>query len=123
MALDGTARPRAIVSHMANQSPVVDATFAALADPTRRAVLEALRDGSRTVSQLASGHEMALPSFLKHLRVLEDAGLIATRKIGRVRSCEFLPHGMTAADDWMRSQREFWESAADRLAARLEEDA
>lgn len=81
---------------------VLDRVFAALADPTRRRVLESLGGGRRAVSALAAPHGMSLPGFLKHLRVLEDAGLIARRKEGRVVSCALSAASMREAAAWMR---------------------
>ena len=87
---------------MANQ---LDTVFAAMADPTRRAVLERLLQGSATVSDLHAPHQMALPSFLKHLRKLEDAGLVRTEKTGRTRIVHIEAAPMAAAEDWLSRQR------------------
>lgn len=99
---------------MANQ---LDTVFAAMADPTRRAVLERLLQGSATVSDLHAPHGMALPSFLKHLRKLEDAGLVRTEKTGRTRIVHIEAAPMAAAEDWLSRQRAIWNARMDRLQA------
>lgn len=94
--------------------------FAALADPTRRAVVRRLGQGPGTVSELASAFPIALPSFMKHVGVLESSGLIRTRKTGRVRSCELNRDRLDLIDDWLAAQRRSWEASADRLQAFVE---
>lgn len=89
--------------------------FQALADPTRRAVLGRLGKGPASVSDLAKPFEMALPSFMKHIRFLEGSGLIRTRKQGRVRTCEIEKKQFAAAEAWLSEQRALWEGRADRL--------
>jgi DNA-binding transcriptional ArsR family regulator len=101
------------------QEPVLDAVFAALADPTRRGVLEALSAGSLPVTELAAPHDMSLPGFMKHLRVLEDAGLIARTKEGRVVSCELSAAPMKAAAAWMSRYEKFWTDRLESLARYL----
>jgi len=98
---------------------VLDRVFAALADPTRRGVLESLSGGSLAVSELAEPHGMSLPGFMKHLRVLEDAGLIARSKEGRVVSCELSATPMKAASAWMSRYEKFWSDKLDSLARYL----
>jgi DNA-binding transcriptional ArsR family regulator len=93
----------------------LDAAFGALADPIRRAVLGQLTKGESTVSELASGYPISLPAFLRHIRVLENAGLVATRKIGRVRYCRYSPKRVVAAEEWLREHRLFWERQLDQL--------
>ena len=94
---------------MVNFQPLSD-TFAALADPTRRAVVEQLaRQDDAPVSELAAGHDMSLPAFLKHLRVLEDAGIVSTAKVGRVRRCRLAPARLAEAERWIHAHRAFWE--------------
>jgi DNA-binding transcriptional ArsR family regulator len=93
--------------------------FAALADPTRRAVLNTLAGGSVAVSELAAPHGMSLPGFLKHLRVLEDAGLIERSKEGRVVSCELDAAPLQAASAWMSRYEKFWTEKLDSLARYL----
>jgi DNA-binding transcriptional ArsR family regulator len=101
------------------QDEVLDKVFAALADPTRRQVLEALGQGSLAVSALAEPHGMSLPGFLKHLRVLEEAGLIARTKEGRVVSCELSAQPMQQAAAWMSRYEKFWADKLDALARYL----
>jgi len=94
--------------------------FQALADPTRRAVLEQLRHGPASTSDLARPFRMALPSFAQHLRVLERSGLVRSHKAGRVRTYRLLPRPIAVAEHWLARQREDWERRLDRLDAHLE---
>jgi DNA-binding transcriptional ArsR family regulator len=96
------------------QQPL-DGIFLALADPTRRAVLGRLGEGPASVSDLARPFDMALPSFIKHIRLLERAGLVRTAKVGRVRRCAIAPGRLAAAEDWLAAQRRLWEGRTDRL--------
>lgn len=89
--------------------------FQALADPTRRAVLARLGRGPATVGDLAEPFDMALPSFMKHIRALENSGLIQTRKEGRVRTCCIEPSRFSRIDRWLSAQRAIWEGRTDRL--------
>src|SRR6185436_11442716 len=91
----------------------LDTVFAALADPTRRSVLNTLAGGSLAVSELAAPHGMSLPGFMKHLRVLEDAGLIERNKEGRVVSCELSATPMKTASAWMSRYEKFWTEKLD----------
>ncbi|MGP9821049.1 ArsR/SmtB family transcription factor [Salinarimonas sp. NSM] len=100
----------------------LDAVFHCLADATRRAVVARLAAGPAPVSALAEPHAMALPSFMKHLRVLEDGGWIETRKEGRVRICRLRPDAARAAEDWLGRQRGIWEARLDRLDALITEE-
>jgi DNA-binding transcriptional ArsR family regulator len=93
--------------------------FSALADPTRRGVLDRLSGGSLGVSELAAPHGMSLPGFMKHLRVLEEAGLIAREKEGRVVSCELSAVPMKTASAWMSRYEKFWNDKLDSLARYL----
>ncbi len=97
----------------------LDDTFRALADPTRRAVVEALGRGPASVSDLARPFSMALPSFLQHLKLLEECGLVATEKTGRIRICRLKPEPFAAAEHWLEEQRSFWTRRLDRLDAML----
>ena len=101
------------------ESAALDRVFSALADPTRRGVLESLSGGSLGVSELAAPHGMSLPGFMKHLRVLENAGLIARAKEGRVVSCELSAAPMKAAATWMSRYEKFWTEKLDSLARYL----
>lgn len=104
---------------MPEQNHPVEKTFFALSDPTRRAVVQALSAGSATVSQLAAPFDMALPSFTQHLGVLEDAGLVVSRRQGRSRLCSLDPSALREAEEWMASYRRRWESRLDRYEAHL----
>jgi len=97
----------------------LDRVFGALADPTRRGVLDALGQGGVAVSELAQPHGMSLTGFMKHLRVLEGAGLIARNKEGRVVSCELSAAPMKAAAAWMSRYERFWAEKLDSLARYL----
>jgi DNA-binding transcriptional ArsR family regulator len=107
---------------MPNQpdSHSIERTFIALSDPTRRAVVQALSQGSATVSQLATPFDMALPSFTQHLGVLEKAGLIVSRRQGRSRVCSLNPSALQDAEQWMATYRQQWQSRMDRFEAHLE---
>jgi DNA-binding transcriptional ArsR family regulator len=94
--------------------------FQALADPTRRAVLGRLGKGPASISELAKPFDMALPSFMRHIRFLEDSGWILTRKEGRVRTCVIEKKAFAAADAWLSKQRALWEARFDRFDALLE---
>ena len=93
----------------------LDDVFHALADPTRRAVLGRLGRGPASISELAQPFDMALPSFMKHIRLLEGSGLIRTRKAGRVRTCAIEKKGFAVVDTWLSRQRALWEGRTDRL--------
>ena len=97
------------------QSAPLDATFHALADPTRRAILLRLADGPLPVGELAQPFDMSLPAVSKHLRVLSRAGLLAQEKSGRVRHCTLIAGPMRNADQWIRHYRQFWEGQLDAL--------
>ncbi len=110
-----------ILSHMANESvDTLTPLFNALADPTRRAVIETLAAGPKPVSDLALPHDMALPSFLKHLDRLEQAGLITSKKAGRVRTCTLRPEALEPVQNWLDRERNRWTGALDRLSAHLD---
>lgn len=89
--------------------------FQALTDPTRRAVLERLTRGPAPVSELAQPFRMALPSFVQHLQVLENCGLVRSNKQGRVRTYALAPPPLKAAEDWLSAQRAHWERRLDAL--------
>ena len=105
----------ATLRYMPNQSARLDHVFRALADPTRRAVLERLARGAAPVSELARPFPMALPSFTQHLRVLEESGLVDSRKAGRVRTYRLSPRGLAAAETWLEKQRAMWARRLDQL--------
>ncbi|WP_411701083.1 ArsR/SmtB family transcription factor [Conyzicola sp.] len=100
---------------MAQYSTTLDDAFQALADPTRRAVLSRLGTGPASISELAGPFDMALPSFMKHIRLLEKSGWIRTRKVGRVRTCTLDTASYAAVENWLLTQRDVWEGRTDRL--------
>jgi DNA-binding transcriptional ArsR family regulator len=100
---------------MAQYSVQLDDVFVALADPTRRTVVQRLSRGPTSVGDLAAEFPITLPSFLKHVRVLETHGLIRTVKSGRVRTCELNREGLTVLEDWLAQQRQVWTERTDRL--------
>ncbi|MEM6895978.1 MAG: metalloregulator ArsR/SmtB family transcription factor [Pseudomonadota bacterium] len=102
---------------MANQ---LDSFFGALADPTRRAVIERLTKGPAPVSELHAPHDMALPTFLKHLSRLEAAGLVRSEKKGRVRTVHIEAAPLAQAESWISKQRSLWEGRLDRLQSLAE---
>jgi DNA-binding transcriptional ArsR family regulator len=105
------------------QEAVLDRTFAALADPTRRALLARLdRDSTVSVSDLARPFPVSLPAIMKHLEVLTDAGLVQRTKTGRTVSCRLTPAPMEQAMNWLAHYERYWTEQLDRLAAFLEED-
>jgi DNA-binding transcriptional ArsR family regulator len=102
---------------MPQQAAVLDRLFQALADPTRRAVVERLGHGPAATSELARPFGMALPSFIQHLEVLEKVGLVTSTKAGRVRTYRLTPEPMRAAESWMTTQRQLWERRLDQFDA------
>jgi uncharacterized protein YndB with AHSA1/START domain/DNA-binding transcriptional ArsR family regulator len=100
---------------MAQYSQRLDDLFQALADPTRRAVLRRLGGGPASVSELARPFPIALPSFMKHIHLLESSGWIRTRKKGRVRTCTLRKQRLADAEGWLSAQRKLWEDRTDRL--------
>ncbi|CAN7590936.1 metalloregulator ArsR/SmtB family transcription factor [Phenylobacterium sp. LjRoot219] len=98
---------------------VVDGIFRALSDPTRRSVLERLTARPASVSELAAPYDMALPSFIEHLKVLEGSGLVRSHKTGRVRTYELAPEQIKVAEDWLGRQRKLWERRLDQLDSYL----
>jgi DNA-binding transcriptional ArsR family regulator len=100
---------------MLNQSPSLDRLYHALSDPARRAMLEQLTRGPAPVSELARPLPMSLPSAMQHLGVLEEAGLVRTQKVGRVRTCALEPAALSRAEQWINERRIQWERRLDRL--------
>jgi DNA-binding transcriptional ArsR family regulator len=96
-------------------SSVTDDVFRALADPTRRKVLEQLAKGPASVSELAEPFEMKLPSFVQHLAILEQIRLVKSEKKGRVRVFQINPQRLKLAEDWLAEQRQLWETRLDQL--------
>ena len=99
---------------MTNQ---LDSFFGAMADPTRRAVIERLASGPATVSELHKPPQMALPTFMRHLKVLEETGIVRSIKKGRVRTCHIEAAPLIEAQGWLAWQREIWEGRLDRIDA------
>jgi len=95
--------------------------FHALADPGRRAMLERLSRGPASVSQLAEPLDMTMSAVVQHLAVLEQSGLVTSRKVGRVRTCQMQPGALSKAEEWLNHQRLEWEKRLDRLAEYLKE--
>lgn len=103
---------------MALQSAIekpIDSVFRALSDPTRRHVLERLSRSPASVSQLAAPFDMALPSFVQHMGILEESGLVRSRKTGRVRTYQLAPRRMQLAENWLTQQRNLWNRRLDQL--------
>jgi DNA-binding transcriptional ArsR family regulator len=109
-----------MVLYRASDPRAVDEVFAALADPTRRAILEKLRQGEASVSELARPFDVSLPAVAKHVRVLERAGLLTHRKAGRLRRCRIRADRLKLASDWLDTYRDFWSARLDALADHLE---
>jgi DNA-binding transcriptional ArsR family regulator len=104
-----------------NQSPSLDRVFQALADPTRRDMIERLTGGPASVTELAAPLAMSLPAVLQHVAVLEGCGLISSEKVGRVRTCRVEPAAIRGAETWLAGQRLAWERRLDDLGDYLAE--
>jgi DNA-binding transcriptional ArsR family regulator len=104
---------------MLNQSASLDLMFQALADPTRRQMVERLSRGPASVSELAKPLAMSLPAVVQHLQVLETSGLVRTEKVGRVRTCTIEPDALQTVEAWVNARRTLWASRLDRLGAYL----
>ena len=116
-----TAKACAIVNRMVkHQSRSLNITFAALADPTRRCILERLSQGPERVTTVAGRFAMSLPAVSKHVRVLERAGLLKRHRQGREHRLELVARPMKEALSWMEKYRQFWEGTLDALAGYLE---
>lgn len=105
---------------MANHADRLDHAFAALADPTRRAIVARLTRGEASVGDLAEPFAIGLPTILKHIRALERGGLIVTAKTGRVRTCALVPETLRQTEAWLAAHIAAWEGRLDRLQAHLE---
>ena len=99
----------------------LDLTFQALADPTRRAMVERLGRGPASVSELAQPFAMSLPAIVQHLAVLEASGLVRSEKVGRVRTCRVEPAALSLAEQWIDERRADWERRLDRLGEHLKQ--
>ncbi len=97
----------------------MDAVFRALSDSTRRSVVERLGQKPLSVSDLAARYDMALPSFVEHMKVLEKSGLVRSKKVGRIRTYELVPNRLKLAENWLEKQRRFWEQRLDQLETYL----
>lgn len=104
-------------------STALDRTFAALADPTRRAILDRLARGQATVNELAEPFEMSLPAVSRHLKVLEKAGLITRTREAQWRPCALEAAPLAEADRWLSGYRAFWQGSFDRMERLLDDDA
>ena len=104
---------------MLKQDPPLDGVFRALADPSRRSIVDRLSQGSASVSDLAAPLPMSLPAVLQHLQVLEDSGIVRTEKVGRVRTCTIEVAALRPAERWIHERRAGWERRLDRLGAYL----
>ena len=102
------------------QDAVLDLAFQALADPSRRAMVDRLAQGPATVSELAGPLAMSLPGVMQHLKVLEASGLVVSEKVGRVRTCRIEAKALTQAEQWIAERRALWERRLDRLGQFLE---
>jgi len=107
---------------MVKYSGALDTTFGALADPTRRAILAMLMQGQASITELAKPHQMSLPAVMKHVRVLEHAGLVSQRKMGRTRRCQLAAQPLKDAEEWLSHYRVFWERQFDALERFLKEE-
>jgi len=104
---------------MLKYSDDLDRTYQALADPTRRAIVERLARGSASVSELAEPFAMSLPAIVQHLKLLEASGLVRSEKVGRVRTCTLDTATLSEAERWIAERRALWERRLDRLDALL----
>jgi DNA-binding transcriptional ArsR family regulator len=102
-------------------SSMIDGVFSALADPTRRRIVERLARGPLTVGEIASGFSISQPAISRHVRVLEESGLLERQVLGRVHHCTLSPKVMRAASAWIDKQRAFWNATLDRLDDVLDE--
>jgi DNA-binding transcriptional ArsR family regulator len=105
----------AILKYMINYHAPLDLKFHALADPTRRVMVERLSRGPASVSELARPLDMSLPAVVQHLHVLEASGLVRSEKVGRVRTCRIEPAALQMVEQWIRDRRSTWERRLDRL--------
>ena len=107
---------------MLNQQPPLDLVFHALADSSRRGMIERLSRGPASVTELARPFAMSLPAVVQHLQVLEASGLVKSEKVGRVRTCHIVPAALSMAEQWINVRRTFWERRLDRLDEYLQQE-
>jgi DNA-binding transcriptional ArsR family regulator len=112
---------KSVLNYFAEAPAPVDLLFAALADPSRRLMVDRLTRGPASVSELARPLTMSLPAVVQHLHVLEASGLVRSEKVGRVRTCRIEPSGLRMAEDWVTERRRSWEERLDRLGDYLAE--
>ena len=108
---------------MLDHSSQLDSIFHALADPTRRAIVEQLGSGPQSVSEIARPLDMTLAAVVQHVQLLEECQLISTQKLGRVRTCEIRPETLKTLEGWLNQRRLQWQQHFDRLAVVLDEEA
>jgi DNA-binding transcriptional ArsR family regulator len=121
LAEPGPVGWQTILKQMPNHAPALNSVFHALADPSRRAIVDRLSRGPASVSELAQPLPMSLPAVVQHLQVLEASGLVTSEKIGRVRSCRIEPAALRPAERWISERRSGWERRLDRLGDYLAE--
>lgn len=103
-----------------NATATLDSVFSALGDPTRRRIVERLARGRCTISEVSNGFTMSQPAISKHVKVLEQSGLVEREIVGRVHHLRLSPKAMEAASSWLEAQRKYWNAALDRLDAYLQ---
>jgi DNA-binding transcriptional ArsR family regulator len=106
---------------MLKQRPELDVVFHALADPSRRSIVDRLSRGPATVTELAAPLPMSMPAVMQHVQVLEQSGLVSSRKVGRVRTCSIEVRALHPVERWIEERRSGWERRLDRVGAYLEE--
>ena len=117
-----THGPALLLNIMLNQQPNLDLMFQALADPTRRAMIDRLSRGPASVSELARPFAMSLPAVVQHLQALENSGLVTSQKVGRVRTVQIQPDTLSLAEQWINDRRTAWSRRLDRLGEVLAAD-
>ena len=117
----GSATMTVMTADMAANMSNLDATFTALGDPTRRAIVARLAEGSATVNELAEPFDISLPAISRHLKVLEGAGLIRREVEAQKRRCHLRPETLKQAEDWIEHHRRFWSESLDKLDTYLSE--
>jgi DNA-binding transcriptional ArsR family regulator len=110
-----------LLNIMLNQQTNLDLMFQALADPTRRAMIDRLSRGPASVSELAKPFDMSLPAVVQHLAALENSGLVSSQKVGRVRTVQMQPEALSLAEQWLNDRRTMWVKRLDRLGELLAE--
>ena len=106
---------------MLNQSTAIDRVFAALADPTRRAIVSRLSRGPASVSEIAAPLRMSLAAVVQHIQILEKSAVIRTHKQGRIRTCHIKPAALASVEQWLKDRRQMWEGQFDLLGEVLRE--